>query len=232
MSSPANSLGGTAYDVLRAEILAGHLAPGQKLRPSALRGQYDLGLTPIREALMRLTSEGLATFTERRGATVRAATLDEFRELMDTRRDVETICLSRAIARGDDAWEADILRAHHLLTRARLPGTDDDPQTATDWETAHRQFHFALVSACGSTWHLDFWNTLADHSERYRRLRLREVQSSLPDVEEMNAQHENIMKAVIDRDPARACNLMSDHLAGTERFVVNLFENRTMGDPA
>lgn len=223
MSNPATSLGGTAYDVLRAEILAGHLAPGQKLRPSALRVQYDLGLTPIREALMRLTSEGLATFTERRGATVRAATVDEFRELMDTRRDVETTCLTRAIARGDDAWEADILRAHHLLTRARLPGSDDDPATATDWEIAHRQFHFALVSACGSTWHLDFWNTLADHSERYRRLRLLEVQSSLPDVASMNAQHENIMKAVIDRDPAGACALMSDHLTGTEQFVVNLF---------
>ncbi|MBN8194705.1 GntR family transcriptional regulator, partial [Bacillus sp. NTK074B] len=51
----------SAYDLLRHEILHGDLLPGERLRAADLRERYNLGLTPIREALMRLSSEGMVT---------------------------------------------------------------------------------------------------------------------------------------------------------------------------
>ena len=56
-----------AYNRLRAEILSGPLQPGERLLPADLRARYGLGLTPIREALTRLASEGLIEAVERAG---------------------------------------------------------------------------------------------------------------------------------------------------------------------
>lgn len=217
-----------AYDLLRAEILHGALMPGERLRAADLNARYGLGLTPIREALMRLTSDGLVQTESHRGARVRETTQEELRDLMETRRAIERLCLARSIEHGDAAWEADILRAFHLLSRARLPASDEDRETATAWEACHRGFHAALVSACGSAWLLGFWNTLADHSERYRKLRLLRHREAKAQVRDLNAEHEEIMRAVIDRDAGRAADLMDAHLAQTEAAVARLMETAEM----
>ncbi len=73
---------------------------------------------------------------------------------------------------GDATWEARIVAAMHLLARTPLPKSASDRKSAELWEVRHRNFHYALVSACGSSWRLRFWGTLTDHSERYRKLRL------------------------------------------------------------
>lgn len=211
-----------AYDRLRTEILHGDLAPGERLRVADLNSRFKLGLTPIREALMRLSSEGLVETLANRGARVREATLDELRDLMETRRTIEDLCLRRSIERGDPAWEADILHALHMLVRAPLPVSTDDRAAATEWERRHRRFHFCLVSACGSAWQLRFWNTLVDHSERYRKLRLLNHGTVAADVRNVNAEHENIANAVIERDAEKAIDLMNDHLRRTEAAVARL----------
>jgi len=221
-----------AYDRLRTEILHGDLAPGERLRVADLNARFNLGLTPIREALMRLSSEGLVETLANRGARVREATLDELRDLMETRRTIEEICLRRAIERGESSWEADILHALHMLVRAPLPASADDRDRAAAWEQHHRRFHACLVSACGSAWHLRFWNTLVDHSERYRKLRLLNHQTLAADVRNVNAEHEEIARAAIARDAERAVGLMTEHLRHTEAAVARLLTQDTEPIPS
>jgi len=221
--TPDKPQGLGAYETLRREILHGELMPGERLRVSELNNRYRIGLTPIREALMRLTSEGLVQNESHRGARVKETTLDELRDIMSARRDIERLCLTRAMERGDAEWEANILRAFHLLSRAALPGSVDDMETASRWEQLHRQFHYSLVEACRSDWLLRFWNTLADHSERYRKLRLLYHESAAAAVRNANAEHEEIMNAVIGRKAA-ACDLMDVHLGRTEEAVARLME--------
>ena len=211
-----------AYDLLRREILIGDLSPGQRLRAADLRDRYGLGLTPIREALMRLASEGMVINEANRGARVREATLYELHDLMQTRREIEELCLTKAIARGDAEWEGEILRAMHLLSRAPLPTSPEDRATAATWEGLHRRFHYALVAAAGSEWLLSIWRDLADHSERYRKLRLLNYRSLAADVRDVNAEHRAIMDAVLERDAPRAVDLMNTHLRKTEEAVARL----------
>lgn len=211
-----------AYDLLRAEILHGALMPGERLTVSGLNARYNLGLTPIREALMRLTSEGLVQNAANRGARVRDTTVEELHDLMSTRRELERACLRMAIERGDAGWEAEILRTVHLLSRAPFPASAEDRGVAEEWERLHRQFHRALVSACGSQWRLRFWDTLADHSERYRKLRLLVRTRQSPSRETAQAEHEAIVEAILARDTGRTLALMDDHLARTEAAVAVL----------
>ena len=98
----------------------------------------------------------------------------------------------------------------------------EDREAATLWEAQHRRFHLALVSACGSAWLLRFWSTLADHSERYRKVRLLHRHEAQAEVRDVNSEHAAIMEAVLKRDAARACDLLDAHLSATETSVLRL----------
>ena len=65
---------------------------------------------------------------------------------------------------------------------------------------------------------------LADHSERYRKVRLLHHREVRAEVRDVNAEHQLIMAAVLDRDVARATALMDAHLAATEKSVAHLLD--------
>jgi DNA-binding GntR family transcriptional regulator len=144
---------------------------------------------------------------------------------MSTRRELERSCLTHAMTSGDATWEARIVAAMHLLARTPLPKSAGDRQSAELWEVRHRNFHYALVSACGSGWRLRFWSTLTDHSERYRKLRLLRRKETAAHVQNAVGDHQIIMEAVLARDIPRATHLMDDHLATTERAISELLRH-------
>jgi DNA-binding GntR family transcriptional regulator len=218
----AQSLTDRAYQRLRAEILHGDLAPGERLQVAQLQGRYNLGLTPIREALMRLSSEGLVEAESRRGSRVMPISLAELADLTTTRCDIERLCLTQAMTHGDATWEALVVAAMHLLSRTPLPTSPDDRAAAERWETQHRNFHAALVSACPSAWLRRFWSNLADHSERYRKIRLLNRGKVEALVRDVTAEHFAIMHAVIGRDAQQAISLMDEHLHAAARGVAAL----------
>ena len=217
-----------AYDLIRWEILHGSLMPGQRLRVAELNSRYDLGLTPIREALVRLASEGLIVSENHRGARVRGATREELRDLIKARREIERLCLTDAMEAGGAEWEAEIMRSYHMLSRAPLPDSAADLEAAAEWETRHREFHTALVAACRSPWLLTFWSTLADHSARYRKLRLLHRLEPKAGVSDLDAEHRRIMEVVLARDVTGAVSLMDRHIEATADAVLNLLGNQEL----
>ena len=64
-----------AYSKLRAQIISGALAPGQRLKVETLRDLLEVGATPIREALSLLTSDGLVERLDKRGFRVSEVSL-------------------------------------------------------------------------------------------------------------------------------------------------------------
>lgn len=218
-----------AYRHLRMEILHGDLMPGERLRPADLQDRFQFGLTPIREALMRLSGENLVEVDTHRGTRVADAGLEELRDLMSTRRAIEALCLRSAIACGDTGWEAGVVAAMHVLSRTPLPESGEDRKAAAAWEASHRAFHYALVAACSEKWLLWFWNILADHSERYRKQRLLRLHASgaatVGRARDVQQEHQALVEAVLGRDADRACALMDAHLTATERAVSALWRD-------
>ncbi len=224
----SRSLAERAYRRLRGEILHGDLMPGDRLRAGDLQGRFDLGLTPIREALARLSSEGLVDAEVHRGSRVTPASREKLADLMATRRAIERLCLAGAMQHGAAAWEAEIVAALHLLSRTLLPQSEQDRAAASLWEAQHRRFHHALVAACGSEWLLRIWNTLADHSERYRKMRLLRYRDAGAGVRDIGAEHAALAAAVLQRDVARATELMDDHLRATEEAVAHFLDGAAL----
>lgn len=225
LNSEPRSEAERAYQVLRSELLAGEWLPQERLQPQTLQKRFQLGLTPIREALMRLASDGLVQGESQRGFRASGASAEEWNDLMSTRRELERACLMLAIQLGDENWEARIAAAMQLLARTPLPKSPNDRKAAELWEVRHRNFHCALVAACGSPWRMRFWNSLTDHSERYRKLRLLRRKDDAANVRDAVGDHKRIMEAVLSRDVVRATHLMDGHLAATQSAVSELLRS-------
>ncbi|SEA61735.1 GntR family transcriptional regulator [Rubrimonas cliftonensis] len=204
-----------AFEALRRDIIGGVLAPGSRLRIEHLSRSYGVGATPLREALQRLSSEGLVLASDNRGFAVTPLRLDEFADLTIARIAIEREALRLSIRNGDGEWEAGLVAAAWRLARQDEALREDADAAMDAWERANVAFHQATVSACGSSWLLRVRSQLSVQAERYRRasVYLRRVSRNLA------AEHAAIAEAALDRDIDRACDLVERHFEATARFL-------------
>jgi DNA-binding GntR family transcriptional regulator len=132
-----------------------------------LTERFGVSQSVIREALTRLTEQGLLVATPQRGFRVRDLSIDDIAELTETRIQIESLALRLAVERGDLQWETGILAAHHRLERT--PVTRDDGTVSEDWSGHHRDFHQALLTGCSNRRLESVANSLRDSAELYRR---------------------------------------------------------------
>ena len=95
--------------LIRADIVTCRLMPNDRLTLEALRERYQVGWSPIREALMRLEAEGMVRLEQNKGFRVAAVSRDSLCDLMQSRIELESITLRRSIENGGVEWEADLL---------------------------------------------------------------------------------------------------------------------------
>ena len=219
----ARTLADRAFAALREDVLAGRLAPASRLKLAGLQAAYGLGISPLREALMRLAAEGLLIAEGQRGFSVAGVSLEELRDLTATRQRLEAAALRDAIAHGDEEWEAGIVASFHRLSRTPLPADASAAEAAGLWEQRHRAFHHALVAACGSPWTLRLVGQLVDQTERYRRARLLGARPRAALARDVDAEHRAILDAALARDPERAGRLLAAHLGRTAELVAHLW---------
>jgi DNA-binding GntR family transcriptional regulator len=208
-----------AYQVLRNAILWGELPAGSRLRTNVLTKEYDIGLGALREALSRLSAEGLTLAEEYRGYVVTPISAADVEDLARVRTVVETQCLVWAMENGSLDWESNIVAATHRLVNSARE-LDQEARPAT-WTQAHSDYHAALVGGCGSPRLLQIRNSLYEQSERHRRLEL-----SIPHDRKADDEHRLLAEAVIARDIPRATQLMHIHINRTTEFIVRALAQR------
>src|SRR5690349_322350 len=92
-----------AYDQLRAQIVDGSLAPGERLRLRTLAEALGLSEMPVREALRMLSRDGLVEFSDHRGATVTAIPIEDVSATISARMWLEILAVREAVPLHDDA---------------------------------------------------------------------------------------------------------------------------------
>ena len=216
----STSLTHEAYQMLRADILACRLKPGERLKVDDLGKRLDFSLGAVREALSRLTAEGLVISEAQKGFRVVPVSAEDLKDLTTTRIEIEELCLRRAIAHGDIEWETHIVAAFHRLSKTPERVEGDEKRLNDDWVVAHRQFHSALLASCNSRWLLRLHDILYAQSERYRRLSVPAARAD----RDIEAEHLAIMQAVLDRDADKAVSLMQKHLMFTSSLLTTFIQ--------
>jgi DNA-binding GntR family transcriptional regulator len=132
------SLSQRAYSVLREGLINGHFRPGQRLVMQDLADQLGTSITPVREACMRLVSEGGLQLRSGRFAVVPPMTLDRYMEVRLMRLELEGLAAAVAAER---ATEADIARLNEIHPLYTAADRHDLPAEAF---RLNRDFHFAV----------------------------------------------------------------------------------------
>jgi GntR family transcriptional regulator, carbon starvation induced regulator len=225
-STDVRALSEQAYDQIRGDILKGNLFPEEKLQIETVSERYGIGSVPVREALNRLSSEGLVDRKSHRGFFVAAISMADLEELVKTRIWLETLALTESIRNGDEAWEEKLVLSCHRLARTqrRLP-FEAGQEVSDEWEARHKEFHMLLLERCGSSWLLEFCSTLMDQAVRYRSLSMN-VNPSQARREGAAAEHQAILEAALERDTATACQLLEEHYLTTLRGLRLVLERR------
>jgi DNA-binding GntR family transcriptional regulator len=220
----ARTLTESAYRSIKSDLLVGAVAPGSKLRIEALRERLGFGASPIREALSRLAAEGLVTTEEQKGFRAAPMSAQEFREITALRITLEVMALREAIRQGGEEWESEIVAAHHRLAKAeeRLKATG----SADDFELRNRDFHDALVAACGSAWLMRLREILYAHSQRYRLRSL--IAGATRDTPK---EHRMMRDATLARDADKAARLVEQHFGTTLAIFLQEQERGDRGPP-
>lgn len=206
---------------IRGDILSAHFKPGAKLHLKVLTARYGTSVAPVREALAVLSGAGLVVAESQRGFRVAPASRDEFIDIVMMRQKMEALALQQSIERGDERWLGSVARTYDAFSGLATKAGSGEPITDA-WESHHREFHFSLISHCGSPTLLNFCSQLHDRFDRYRRL-------ILPNSSYMAAtagDHENMRDAVIARDAAAAVYLIEDHIRAISDVILEQYVDR------
>ena len=212
----AQNLTQSTYEALRADLLACRIAPGSKLKIQELCNRLSVSLGAIREALSRLTSEGLVVSEPQRGFRAAPISLADLRDLTMVRIEVESLCLRRAIEVGTVEWEVRLVAAYHRLSRTPERPVSDPMRSDDEWADAHAAFHAALVDGADSPWLLRLHSQLYAQSERYRRLSIPLGGSD----RNVGKEHQDILDAALKRDADGAVALLTQHLNYTTEILL------------
>jgi len=201
------------YRELRRKIIRGEITPGEKLKIHTLTALFDIGASPIREALSLLTSDQLVERIDQRGFRAAPASEANFREILTLRCALGDIAVRGSIRQGDSAWEEALVLIHHRLARA-------DRDDVEQWETLHKDFHMGLLSACGSPLLLRYCSQLYDLNIRYRYLA---GQADAYAARDITGEHQELLDAVLNRDADLAAQRLIAHYTRTGSYLAAQF---------
>jgi DNA-binding GntR family transcriptional regulator len=221
----AKSKAERVYFQLRADILAGRHAPGQRLRYTELSERYDTSMGVLREGMLRLAEQGLVKGEPQQGFQVVELSGPDLRDLTDARCELESLTLRHAIADGDVEWESRLIASHHLLSRANQLDVDDPERLSDQWVAAHAEFHRTLLDGCANQRLKDIAGSLRNAAELYRRWSVPLGQDSNRDIP---GEHAAILAAALDRDADQAVLHLRRHI----EYTTNVLLDSLAGDPA
>jgi DNA-binding GntR family transcriptional regulator len=214
-TAQGETIGEAAYRRIRADIVFGRLAPGEKLKLDRVSEAYGVSISTLRELLNRLCSEGLTIAEGQRGFEVAPVSAEDFQEVAAMRQLLECHALEQSFQRGDLDWEGRIVAAHHKLSvmeKRMIAGDRSEPEI---WKRCDWQFHHALISACGSK------VLLATHAAIYDKYLRYQMVAVIFRGEIAAKQHQKLLECALARDFATARQVLVDHVQGCVQHAID-----------
>lgn len=208
MSAPTKNTAAKILEALTGDILEGVYLPGEKLHIKTLKERYEVGTSPLREALSQLITKDLVVSENQKGFYVSDISIDDLEDIYQARAKIEALCVEMAIEKGDDYWEANCLGAMYRLNKSSSEANVD----LKEWQKRHSAFHSDLVAGCASPRLLQIRQSLFEKSTRYRNLWLKENVSNADTLGVNQQEHTALLNLVIERDVKGATELIETHI--------------------
>ncbi len=213
-----------AYDAIRTGIRMGHILPGARLQEGELADQLGTSKTPVREALGRLVSDGLATTGGRSGVYVTRLSTEEIVDLYEAREILEP-SLARLAARR--ATPDDVSALEESVSSFETALEADDIYSLMELDS---QFHELIASIAGN-------RMLAEARERLDNCiaiaRVTSIRRSQHKTSALSLkEHRQICNAIAEHNPGKAARRMEEHIRKRRRGLLGKTRDVALEDVA
>jgi DNA-binding GntR family transcriptional regulator len=202
------TLGHTTYERLRSMIFSGSLSAGEALQEKKLAARLGVSRTPVREAMTRLTMEGLVQRSAGLTPVVRRLSTSDFIEILHIRRLLEVEAAGLAAQKGGSDELVSIRARTAAFKEGSMPTAED--HIATD-----DQLHACVAALAGSGLLAELIHDLRQKTKIFDMGRVPER------FEPGIAEHLEIIDAIISRDGPRAEAAMRTHIDNVRTSVIN-----------
>lgn len=202
------------YGSLRDEILDGTLRPGESLSVLKIAERFGASRTPVRDAFVRLESEGLISLVDRQGARVSSFSVRSVRDLFEMRTLLEAKATRQvaAIARDDDR----VRRAFDELYDQFSAVMRDGSANRDRFYELTEAYDQAVITYAANEY---LSRTIAELRPHSARLRI--IAHSPERLAESLDEHLALCRAIVDADPDTAAAACTEHLLNTERTILD-----------
>jgi DNA-binding GntR family transcriptional regulator len=203
-------LSSQAYQLIKEDIVNCTLGPGQFIAQINLAGKYKVGLTPVREALRQLVTEGFVQPVPRLGYIVSPVTARDVEEIFEMRLILETSSVRLAATRGAE------MELRNLVEAANFSYTYKDRQSYSSFLEKNKEFHLGIASIAKNFRLVQQISKIMDELARVFHMGL-DIRDS---AEEMREDHIVLAESLLQRDANLAERLVrSEILLSRERVV-------------
>ena len=208
------TLADQVYEKIRAAIFGGEFKPGMELNQVEVAKHFGVSRVPVREALRRLQAERLLSANPYQRYVVALLSLEQLLELHDIRAELEAFGIRRTLAAPAG------VRRRRLADATAVQRHMRRGMPAQEWLELDRQFHVALNGR--ETALSGIIEDLRDRGHRYLQL----ANVSERRIDEVAAEHRELLAAVRNSDEKAALAVLRVHLEHTRRILQQQFWER------
>lgn len=216
---PKESLTEQVTNKIRAAIVSGEMKPEEHYSAIAISERLGVSRTPVREALQLLEKEGIVTVAKNRGVRVNQISLDDIIEVFQVRLIIEPPAAARAVLNASDR---DLEKLSELHSEMIKIGQTGDGRATLE---ADKKFHLYLLGLANNA-------KLDGIVGELRNLVLAHGQVTIPQArtsQDLAGDRDELMTAILERDPEGAATAMRSHVARTAQLLVRAVCARTPG---
>ena len=201
-----------AYQALRSDIMDWRLAPGAVLAEVEQSARLGVSRTPLREALSRLTAEGLTEAHAGRGVVVSEVSLEKIAELFAVRIPLDCTAAALAAAQGDrELFEGLTVRFESAASLIRSPDTGQ-----RRYYELVAELDAAIDAAAANPYLLQAQKQLRTHLSRVRRL----AQDDVARLTASAAEHAQIARSITQANGDLAVASTKVHLHNSLQYLL------------
>lgn len=212
-----------AYETLKRKLVHCEYAPGSILNEAQLAVELNASRTPVREAISILEREGYLLVIPKKGILVTEISLNDARQIFQTRLEIEPVALRMAASNFDKVELLDWYQKFERISKDYFA----DKQVFTEGVSAEyypgyqldKEMHLYLIKQCKNSYIIEMMQKVYDKNTRII------VTSSQNRVhlQQAHEEHLAILKALLEEDVEKAIDLLRGHISNCRKAAFNYF---------
>lgn len=216
----AKSLKEQAYDKLKELIITGALEPGALQNEKRLAEALGVSRTPVREALLELSQEGMVAFVQGKGVEICKFTIQQIREVFEIRRIIEGYIIKKIAPRLTDLEINEIDK--NIRNQEKMLLKTDRPA----FIEYDKQFHLYMAARIGNH---QIGSILDNLRDQMHLMGIRAVEDGSR-MKQVIEEHRAIFSGLKEKNPQTAFDALIHHLENTEKIITEKIENQDKGN--